>query len=329
MPTKHVVLPGGSGFLGRSLTARLTARGDRVTILTRGHPSSGEGWESVRWDGRSLGEWTGVLEGADAVVHLSGKRVDCRPTRRNLDQLIASRVDTVRAVGQALERCQAPPPVWVQLSSLAIFGEGGDTVISEQTLPSGRGPAQMVQVCLAWEAAFAGATTGVARRVLLRAGIGIGGSGDPATDRLAWLVRRGLGGPAGTGRQWVSWVALEDFVAVMVRAIDDESMIGLYHVTSPDPITNAEMMATYRSVLGRRVGLPAPTPVTVLGALLLGSDPALALTGRRCVPTRLVGEGFIFAVPTLETAVARALDLSARTQWLATGGAPGDQTAAS
>ena len=303
---KHIVLPGGSGFLGRSLIERLTARGDRVTVLTRGRSATGQRCEFLHWDGRSPGGWTRAIEGADAIVHLSGKRVDCRPTRRNLDELIASRVDTVRAVGEALQHCQAPP-VWVQLSSLAIFGEGGDTVIDEHTPPSGRGPAQMVQVCLAWEAAFAEATAGVRRAVLLRAGIGIGGSGDPATERLAWLVRRGLGGRAGTGRQWVSWVGLDDFVEAMLRAIDDESMAGLYHVTSPNPITNTEMMAAYRELLGRRFGLPAPAPVTFLGAILLGSDPALALTGRRCVPTRLLDEGFTFSVPTFKEAARRAL----------------------
>ncbi len=105
----------------------------------------------------------------------------------------------------------------------------------------------------------------------------------------------------------MSWVALEDFVAAMVRAIDDDSMAGLYHVTSPNPITNAEMMATYRRLLGRRLGLPAPAPVTYLGAILLGSDPVLALTGRCCVPTRLLEQGFEFSVSTFEEAAARAL----------------------
>ena len=307
VPAKHVVIPGGWGFLGRSLTDRLTARGDRVTILSRSQPASGDGWESVHWDGASPGPWAEVLEGADAVVHLSGRRVDCRPTRRNRDELIASRVEPVRAVGEAIRLCQSPPPVWVQASSLAIFGEGGDEIVDERTPPSGRGPAQMVQVCLAWEAAFGAATGGVDRAVLLRMGIGLGGTGDPATERLAWLVRRGLGGKAGSGRQWVSWVALDDLLDVMVRALDDEAMRGLYHVTCPTPVTNAEMMATYRKLLGRRFGLPAPVPVTFLGALLLGSDPALALTGRRCVPTRLLGEGFEFSVPTFEEAAARAL----------------------
>ena len=190
---KRVVIAGGSGFLGRSLTERLTGRGDRVTILTRGRPRSGNGWEHVHWDGSSGGDWAHVLDGADAVVHLSGTRVDCRPTRRNLNELISSRVDPVRAVGDAIRTCESPPPVWMQASSLAIFGEGGDQVIDEDTRPSGRGPAQMVQVCLAWERAFSEATAGVERTVLLRMGIGLGGAGDPATERLAWLVRRAWG----------------------------------------------------------------------------------------------------------------------------------------
>jgi uncharacterized protein (TIGR01777 family) len=307
MGMKRIVIAGGSGFLGRALTDCLTGRGDRVTILTRGQPATGDGWEYVRWDGRSLGAWAETLEGAAAVVHLSGKRVDCRPTRRNIAELISSRVDPVRTVGEAVRRCQSPPPVWVQASSLAIFGDGGDELIDEGTLPSGRGPAQMVQVCLAWERAFAEATAGMDHAVLLRMGIGLGGAGDPATERLRWLVRRGLGGRAGSGRQWVSWVALEDLLSVMVRAIDDDAMSGLYHVTSPNPVTNAEMMATYRNLLGRRLGLPAPTPISFLGALLLGSDPALALTGRRCVPTRLVAEGVAFSVPSFREAAAGAL----------------------
>lgn len=305
--TKRIVIAGGSGFLGRSLTERLTGRGHRVTILTRGRPASGDGWEHVHWDGRSPGDWTHVLEGADAVVHLSGKRVDCRPTRRNIDELISSRVDPVRAVGDVIRTCESPPEVWVQASSLAIFGEGGDQLIDEDTLPSGRGPAQMVQVCLAWERAFREATLGVERTVLLRMGIGLGGPGDPATERLAWLVRRGLGGRAGSGEQWVSWVALEDLLSVMGRAIDEGAMAGLYHLTSPNPVTNAEMMATYRELLGRRLGLPAPAPLAFLGAVVLGSDPALALTGRRCVPTRLLDEGFEFSLPSFREAAAKAL----------------------
>lgn len=303
----RIVIPGGTGYLGQALTQRLVERGDDVVVLTRGHEARGDGWRSVRWDARSVGPWVEALDGADAIVHLNGRRVDVRATRRNIDELISSRVQPVRAVGLALAECAAPPPVWVQSSSLAIFGEGGDTVIDETTTPSGIGPREMVTVCLAWEGAFHQASAAVPRRVLLRIGIGLGGARDPASAKLAQLVRLGLGGKVGSGRQWVSWIGLEDLLDAMLRAVDDSSMEGTYHVTSPHPVTNAEMMATYRRVLGRRFGLPAPAIVTKLGAPLLGSSASLALTGRRVVPTRLLHEGFTFHQTDFEAAVRVAL----------------------
>ncbi|MEJ7844887.1 MAG: DUF1731 domain-containing protein [Acidimicrobiales bacterium] len=303
----RVVVPGGSGYLGQALTERLVARGDEVVVLSRGRRRPGDGWRTVPWDARSTGDWVEELEGADAVVHLTGRRVDTRATRRNIDELISSRVEPVRAVGEALGLCHDPPPVWVQSSSLAIFGDGGDRLIDESTTPSGIGPREMVTVCLAWEGAFHQASDGVERRVLLRMGIGLGGERDPATAKLANLVRLGLGGRVGSGRQWVSWIGLDDLLRVMVRAIDEPAMHGTYHVTSPNPVTNAEMMATYRRLLGRRFGLPAPTLVARLGAPLLGSSGSLALTGRRVVPTRLLAEGFDFHQPDFEDTARRAL----------------------
>ena len=307
MAPKRIVLPGGSGFLGRHLRDRLVSRGDSVAVLTRGAPDSGPCWEAVHWDGSTLGDWVDVLDGADAIVHLSGKRVDCRPTKRNLAELISSRVAPVLTVGRAWEEATHPPPVWVQLSSLARYGDAGETLIEESTEPFADGPPQMVRVCREWEAAYATATDQVPRTVLLRGGIGIGGSGDPATDRLIWLVRAGLGGKVGTGRQWVSWVSLDDFMAVLLRAIDDEAMSGVYHVTSPAPIRNEEMMATYRRLVGRRFGLSSPRLITEIGARILGSDPALALTGRRAVPTRLLEEGYEFVIPDFESAAEKAV----------------------
>lgn len=156
-------MPGGSGYLGRNLRDRLVARGDSVIVLTRGAPDSGPGWESVRWDPAALGQWVSVLDGADAIVHLSGKRVDCRPTKRNLAELISSRVGPVRTVGRAWSQIAMPPPVWVQLSSLARYGDAGETIIDEDTVPFADGPPQMVQVCTEWEAAFASVSQQVPR----------------------------------------------------------------------------------------------------------------------------------------------------------------------
>jgi uncharacterized protein (TIGR01777 family) len=304
-----IVIPGGTGYLGRALTERLVARGDEVVLLTRGRAHSGDGWRSVTWDAAApSGPWTEELEGAHAVVHLSGRRVDTRPTRRNVDELISSRVGPVRTVGAAIRACASPPTVWVQSSSLAIFGEGGDEVIDERTTPSGIGPREMVTVCLAWEAAFRQASATVDRTVLLRIGIGLGGEDDPATNRLASIVKLGLGGKVASGRQWVSWIGIEDLLAAMIRAIDDEGMSGTYHLTSPNPVTNGEMMRTYRRLLGRRIGLPAPALGVRLAAPLMGSSASLALTGRRCMPRRLLDEGFEFEQPDFEPVARAALE---------------------
>lgn len=304
----RVVLAGGTGFLGSHLARRLLERGDEVTVLTRGPAGSGPGWRSLTWDPPAPGPWEDAFDGADAVVHLTGKRVDCRATRSNLSALISSRIEPVHAVGRAVTRASSPLPVWVQLSSLAIYGDAGEEVIDERSPLPDDGPSQMVEVCRRWEAAFAEASAGVQRRVLLRPSIVLGGGGDPATRRLVWLARRGLGGRVGSGRQWVSWIALDDMLAVLLRALDDESMSGAYHATAPEPVRNAEMMAVYRRLAGRSLGLASPALLTRAGAWLMGSDGTLALTGRRGVPTRLLEEGFVFSTTSFADAARRAVE---------------------
>src|SRR5690606_21398086 len=121
------------------------------------------------------------------------------------------------------------------------------------------------------------------------------------------LARYGLGGRIGNGKQWVSWIALEDLIALFKRAMTDESMSGLYHACSPNPVKNSEMMSTIRSLLGRQVGVPAPRSVTTIGSWVLGTDPALALTGRRGIPRRLIDENWRFALPMFEDAAAEAI----------------------
>jgi uncharacterized protein len=303
----RIVIAGGSGFLGQALAALLVDRGDDVVILSRGKGSGAPGVRTAAWNGTSVGPWVNALDGADALVNLTGRRVDVRASRRNIDELISSRVQPTRVLGEAIERCVTPPRTWVQSSSLAIYGSRGDEVLDEDSTPTGIGPREMVTVCLAWEAAFHQASRSVERTVLLRMGIGLGGRNDPATLKLAQLVRAGLGGKVGSGRQWVSWVGLDDLLRVMVQAIDEDSMTGTYHVTSPNPVTNAEMMTTYRRLLGRRVGLSSPAWLARLGAPVLGSSASLVLTGRRAVPTRLLDHGFVFEQPEFEQASRSAL----------------------
>lgn len=302
-----MLIPGGTGFLGSAVTEVLVARGDEVVVLTRGSDKARGPVSFVHWDGRTEGPWVDGLGDIHAVVHLSGKRVDCLPTKSNIRKLISSRVEPVLAVGEAVASGKITPEVWVQISSLAIFGEGGEAVIDESTTPSGVGPPQMVQVCLAWESAVGVATATVDRTMILRGGIGLGGTGDPATARLLFLARLGLGGRIASGKQWVSWISLDDFVNVILRSIDDDTMSGVYHATSPNPVRNAEMMSTYRNLAGRKWGIPSPRFVTKIGALALGSDPALALTGRRVVPRRLLEAGYEFEHPDFADAAALAV----------------------
>ncbi|MFA9432998.1 epimerase [Egicoccus sp. AB-alg2] len=303
----RVVLAGGSGYLGRHLAQRLRERGDEVVVLTRGTSGHRGGVRFEHWDGRTVGSWAAVLDGADALVNLAGRRVDVRPTRANVDDLRDSRVNAVRALGQAAAGLDEPPAVWVQVATMAVYGEGGEIVCDESVPPPPDGPRQMVGVATAWEAAFADAVRDRnGRDVLLRCGVVIG-PGDPATAHLAWLARLGVGGRIGSGRQWVSWIALDDLLSVVVRAMDEPAMAGTYHVTSPQPVRNAALMAGVRRVVGRRWGLPIPAFGVHVGTWLLGSDAALPLTGRRGHPGRLLDERYRFTTPDLDAALATAL----------------------
>jgi uncharacterized protein (TIGR01777 family) len=293
----RIVLAGGSGSLGRRIAADLTSRGDEVVILTRS-PRPGLPYRQVEWDGATVGAWAAELEGA-AIVNLAGALVDRRPTAANVELLTRSRVEPTRALTSAAATLTRPPGVWIQASTLAIYGDGGQAVLDESAPPAD-GPPQTSGVARAWEAA-AGEVSGI-RQVVMRTGIVLDRD-TPALDRLAGLVRWGLGGRIGSGRQWVSWVHIADFLAVVRRALDDDDLGGVVHVTSPNPVRNAELMATLRKVLHRPVAPPTPAALVHVGAMVLRTDPALALTGRRCVPARLLDAGFAFAYPELETAL--------------------------
>jgi uncharacterized protein (TIGR01777 family) len=287
-----VVIAGGSGLLGRRLSARLAERAD-VVVLTRA-PATASPYRQVAWDGRTVGEWGDELSGA-VVINLAGAHVDRRPTAANIDLLRQSRLEPTSALVAATARLDEPPAVWLQASTLAIYGDSGERILDESARPAG-GPPQMPGVAQPWEATAAAATT--RRLVIMRTGAVLDRD-SPVLGRLVGLARFGLGGRIGSGRQWVSWIHIADFIAAVERLLSDESLEGVVHVTGPHPVRNAELMATLRTVLHRPPAPPAPAALVRIGALLLGSDPALALTGRRCIPERLTGLGFDFRYPDL------------------------------
>jgi len=295
-----VILAGGRGFLGAALAAQLSAEGREVVVLTR-TPAAGAATREVAWDGRTPGPWVAELEGAEAVVNLAGRSVNCVHTPENRRQILESRVNSVKALGDAVARCNRPPAAWIQSGSLALYGDAGDRLCDE-TAPEASDFS--AGVCREWEAALATAATPRTRQVLLRIGLVLGPGGG-ALGPLTGLVRWFLGGTVGSGRQYLSWLHVDDMSEIVRQAISRPDFSGAYNACAPQPVTNADFMRELRGALRRPWSPPAPEWAVRLGArYLFATDADLALTGRRCVPARLTAQGFRFRFPELKPALA-------------------------
>ncbi len=297
-----VVIAGGAGALGRRLADDCAQCGDDVTILTRAR-REGIAHRQVMWDGRTVGPWRAELEDA-VVINLAGELVDKRPTARNIELLRRSRIEPTRALVEAASMVTTPPSLWLQMSTLAIYGDAGQDIVDEEH-PVADTPPQMPGVARPWEEAARDAVAD--RLVVMRTGIVLD-HGTPAFDRLVRLTKLGLGGRISTGRQWTSWIHVDDFLRAVRFIRDHDEIAGIVHLTAPNPIRNLDMMASLRHALGRPWSPPTPKPLVHLGTLLMQTDPALALTGRRCVPRRLLAAGFDFDHPTFESAVEGLLE---------------------
>jgi len=287
--SSRIVIAGGSGFIGSALAAHFTAQGNDVVVLTRTARAREDGVREVAWNGRSFGPWATELDGAAAVINLTGKNINCRHTDKNRREIIASRVVSVRAIADAIGASVTPVPVWVQASAVGIYGNAGDALCDESA-PHGND--FMADVCEQWEAAFRAALTPDTRRVVLRFGVVLGRDGG-ALPMLATLARWGLGGTVGSGRQYMSWIHRDDLVSIVQRAITTP-MSGPYNAANHVPETNAAFMKRLRSAVHRPWSPPAPALAVKLGAYIIGTEPSIALDGQRCVPRRLDDEGFAF-----------------------------------
>lgn len=298
--TGRIILAGGSGFLGQSLAETLHGKGYEVIVLGRSASRQTATARHVQWDGRTVGEWAGLLEGAQAIVNLTGRSVNCRHTPAHRREIIESRVDSVRALGEALGKCSRPPQVFAQASSLAIYGDPGDRWCDEDA-PHAEGFSETV--CELWEGAFAAIHRLGMRKVVLRIGIVLGADGG-ALPVLARLTRWFLGGAVGNGRQYISWIHIADLNRMFVEAIERNDLAGAFNATGPNPETNAEFMRELRHALHRPWSPPVPAWATRIGARLMGTEASLALTGRRCRPKRFLESGFHFEFPELRRALA-------------------------
>ena len=295
----RVVLAGGSGFLGQALAKALLGKGYEVVILSRGAHREGGAIRQLHWDGKTLGDWAQCIDGAKAIVNLIGRSVNCRHTPEHRREIMESRVNSVRVLGEAVSRCKQPPEVWVQASSLAIYGDPGDRWCDEDA-PNAEGFSE--EVCKRWEGEFHKVAAAGMRKVVMRIGIVLD-SRSGALPVLGRLTRLFLGGRVGDGRQYVSWIHVADLTRMFVEAIERPELSGVFNVTGPNPVTNAEFMRELRRALHRPWSPPVPAFATRIGALFMRTEPSLALTGRRCRPRRFLESGFQFEFPELRGAL--------------------------
>lgn len=304
-----IVIPGGSGQVGSLLARAFTADGHAVTVLSR-KPTPAP-WRVVPWDAKTVSDWARELDGADAVVNLAGRSVNCRYTAANRHEIKQSRIDSTRAVGQAVASVARPPRVWLQASTATIYAHRYDTPNDEFTGILGGTEDDTpdtwkfsIDVAKSWEAAAEETPTPHTRRVLVRAAMTMTPDRGGVFDVLLWLVRKGLGGRNGDGRQFVSWVHGDDFVRATYAMIDNPDLSGPVNVCTPHPLPNAEFMRELRTAAGVKVGLPATQWMIEVGAFVLQTESELILKSRRVVPGKLLKAGFEFRFPRWAEAAA-------------------------
>ena len=306
-----VVLAGGSGHVGAVLLRHFAARKDETIVLSRSPKPGG-----MKWDGRTLGQWVDVVDGADVNINLAGRSVDSRSHDGNLREMLDSRVDSTRVIGQAIANSVRPPKLWLQASTATIYAHRFDAANDEKTgVIGGDEPGAprtwnaSIKIAKAWEEELAAAVTPRTRKVAMRSAMTMSPDRGSVFDVLASLARLGLGGRLGSGKQYVSWVHEFDFARAVQFLIEHEELEGPVNICSPYPLPQEEFARILREAVGARLALPVPEWLVEIGTWLRQTESELVLKSRRVVPRRLLEAGFEFRFQTWAEA---ALDLSRR-----------------
>jgi uncharacterized protein (TIGR01777 family) len=304
-----IVIPGGTGQVGCLLARAFVADGHEVVVLSRSPGKAS--WRVVRWDAATLGDWAAEIDGADVVINLAGRNVNCRYNPENRRAIKESRIHSTRAVGQAIAVAARAPRVWLQASTATIYAHRFDSPNDEATGILGGSEEDVpdtwkfsIDVARSWEQAANEALVPQTRKVLLRSAMTMSPDRGSVFDVLLGLARWRLGGANGTGRQYVSWIHDQDFITAVYWLIDHDELDGPVNLASPNPVPNAEFMRCLRAACGIGFGLPATKWMLEIGAVLLRTETELILKSRRVVPGRLLQSGFVFRFPTWPEAAA-------------------------
>ncbi|MEA2163337.1 MAG: uncharacterized protein QOK37_1464 [Thermoanaerobaculia bacterium] len=305
-----IVIAGGTGHLGSLLTEALRARGDDVVVLSRNTEA-----HAVRWDGKTLGPWASAIDGADVVINLAGRSVDCRYSERHRREIMRSRIDSTRIIGEAIARAASPPATWLQMSTATIYSHRFDAANDERSGVIGGAEPDTppswkfsIDVARAWEEAIDTAPAPHTRKVKMRTAMvmAIGPGGPFAALRRHVMLGCGR---LGNGRQYMSWIHERDFVRAVEWLIGHEEIEGAINLAAPEPLPNSEFISVLGNACGASFAMPVSEWMVDAGAFLMRTEPELVLKSRRVVPTRLLESGFQFDYPQWPAA---ARDLCAR-----------------
>lgn len=300
MKYNKIVLAGGTGYLGKQICRYFADKTDEIVVLCRKIPEKKLPVTYTIWNGKDSGAWTSALDGADLLINLCGKNVNCRYTDANKKAIFQSRLDPTRILGEVISDLKNPPACWINTSSATYYRHAEDRPQDETGGEEGYGFS--VEVVKAWEAAFFNSNRPSTRKIALRLGFVLGMT-ESALPVLLRLVKFGLGGHQGTGQQRMTWIHEQDYLRSLEWLLDHPAADGIYNCTAPNPVTNDHFMRTLRHAYGVPIGLPSPQWLLEIGAWLIGTETELMLKSRWVVPERLLKEGFSFQFPKIEAAI--------------------------
>jgi uncharacterized protein len=292
---KKIVLAGGTGFVGKYLLKKYTDLGYEVIIISRGTPY-------INWTNQSA--IIDALEDAEMLINLAGKSVDCRYTEANKKEIYDSRIDTTKTLGEAILKCKTPPQLWINSSTATIYRHAEDRPMTETTGEIGTGFS--VGIATAWEKVFFDFSFPKTRQVALRMAIVLGKDGG-VVPPLKNLVRLGVGGKQGKGNQMFSWIHIEDVYNAIQFVHKKEFISGVINLSAPNPISNEQLMKSFRKKMHMPIGMPMPVWLLKIGAVIIKTETELVLKSRWVIPQKLMDYGFEFNFKTIDQALAEIL----------------------
>jgi uncharacterized protein (TIGR01777 family) len=305
MKLRKIIIAGGTGFLGQAIIDKFKPITTEIIVLTR-NPKPTEGnVQEVFWDAKTLGKWAENLEDSDALINLTGRSINCRHNEKNRKEIVESRVNSTTLLGKAIEQLKQAPKVWINASAANLYKDKNNVPNDESNTEYGS--EFMDEVSIKWENAVNASTTPHTRKVIMRITL-ILGNGGGVFPVLKNLTKKGLGGKAGSGLQYMSSMHEEDFVNAIEWFISNENLSGIFNMASPEPITNKEFMKLLQKKLKIPFGLSSPTFAIKIGAFFMQTEPGLVLKSVKVVPKKLLDSGFSFKYPTTAAAIDNLIE---------------------